>query len=145
MQVRITNVTDGPGKKPVEVRVYTKRLRPGSFMDVPVQFVDDKVRKLEQAGVIVIGPLPPWYSDYSARRKVKNLTASEVAANVQLKKDAASRKAAAQEAKEGSPAPSEVSSETVVIDPADVVKDIETWDVTEGTRDIRGAKNRPKR
>lgn len=86
MQVRITNVTDGPGKKPVEVRIYNKRLRPGARMDVPVQFVDDKTRKLEEAGFIIIGKLPPWYADYEARRKVRNLTVDEVTENVQLKK-----------------------------------------------------------
>lgn len=99
MQVRITNVTDGPGKKPVEARIYKKRLRPGAWMDVPVQFVDEKVRKLEQAGVIVIGKLPPWYSDYESRRKVRNLTPDEVAENVELKtkhqKMVADRKATA--------------------------------------------------
>lgn len=87
MQVRITNVTDGPGKKPREVRVYSKRLRPGAYMDVPIQFVDDKVRSLEQTGDIVIGKLPPWYSDYEAKRKVRNLTPEEVTINVQQKKD----------------------------------------------------------
>lgn len=85
MQVRITNVTDGIGKKPVEVRVYSKRLRPGAWMDVPIQFVDEKVRKLEQSGAIVIGKLPPWYSDHEARRKVRNLTADEVTVNVKAK------------------------------------------------------------
>ncbi len=98
MQVRITNVTDGVGKKPVEVRIYSKRLRPGAWMDVPVQFVDEKVRKLEHTGAIVIGKLPPWYSDYEARRKVRNLTGAEVTANVELKtshnKKVAARKAA---------------------------------------------------
>lgn len=86
MQVRITNVTDGPGKKPVEVRVYNKRLRPGAFMDVPVQFIDDKVRRLEQTGTIIIGKLPPWYSDFEAKRKVRNLTADEITENVKHKK-----------------------------------------------------------
>lgn len=86
MQVRITNVTDGPGKKPVEVRVYNKRLRPGAFMDVPIQFVDDKVRRLEQTGFIVIGKLPPWYSNFEAKRKVRNLTADEITENVKHKK-----------------------------------------------------------
>lgn len=87
MQVRITNVTDGPGQKAVEVRVYNKRLRPGAHMDVPIQFVDDKVRRLEQTGAIIIGKLPPWYSDFEAKRKVRNLTAEEVTKNVELKKD----------------------------------------------------------
>ena len=86
MQVRITNVTDGPGQKPVEVRVYNKRLRPGAYMDVPIQFVDDKVRRLEQTGAIVIGKLPPWYSNFEAKRKVRGLTDEEVAENVRLKK-----------------------------------------------------------
>lgn len=86
MQVRITNVTDGPGQKPVEVRVYNKRLRPGAYMDVPIQFVDDKVRRLEQTGAIVIGKLPAWYSNYEAKRKVRNLTAEEITENVKHKK-----------------------------------------------------------
>ncbi len=55
-------------------------------MDVPVQFVDEKVRKLETAGVIIIGELPPWYGDSRAKRKVRNLTNEEVTANVQAKK-----------------------------------------------------------
>lgn len=104
MQVRITNVTDGPGKKPAEVRVYNKRLRPGSWMDVPVQFVDEKVRKLEQSGVIVIGKLPPWYSDYESRRKVRNLTADEVTANVELKTNH-QKMVAAREAAKAAPPP----------------------------------------
>lgn len=86
MQVRITNITDGPGQKPVEVRVYNKRLRPGAFMDVPVQFIDDKVRRLEQTRTIIIGKLPPWYSDFEAKRKVRNLTADEITENVKHKK-----------------------------------------------------------
>lgn len=105
MQVRITNVTDGPGKKPAEVRVYNKRLRPGSWMDVPVQFVDEKVRKLETAGVIVIGKLPPWYSDYESRRKVRNLTADEVTANVELKTNHQKMVAAREAAKAAPPLP----------------------------------------
>ena len=85
MQVRITNVTDGPGQKPVEVRIYNKRLRPGAHMDVPIQFIDDKTRRLEEAGAIIIGKLPPWYADYEAKRKVRNLTPEEVARNVKIK------------------------------------------------------------
>ncbi len=150
MQVRITNVTDGPGKKPVEVRVYTKRLRPGAFMDVPVQFVDDKVRKLEQAGVIVIGQLPPWYADYSARRKVRNLTHDEVVANVQAKKEHASRKKAAEAevpAEETLPIISDEPRETVLVDPVEVSEDIDKWAASEsGARDLRGSRIRhPKR
>lgn len=85
MQVRVTNVTDGPNKKPREVRMNTKRLRPGAWMDVPIQFIDDKARKLEQSGDIIIGKLPAWYADYEARRKVRNLTNEEVDANAELK------------------------------------------------------------
>jgi len=95
MQVRITNVTDGPGQKPMEVRVYNKRLRPGAHMDVPIQFVDDKVRRLEQTGAIVIGKLPPWYSNFEAKRKVRNLTADEVTDNVKMKKDMQDKEALA--------------------------------------------------
>lgn len=103
MQVRITNVTDGPGKKPVEVRVYNKRLPPGAWMDVPIQFVDDKVRKLEQSGFIVIGKLPPWYSDYEARRKVHNLTPEEVAANLAARTKFQEEKAAKKAKAEAKP------------------------------------------
>ncbi len=123
MQVRITNVTDGPGKKPKEVRVHTNRLRPGQFMDVPVQFVDDKVRKLEQSGAIVIGKLPPWYSDTESRRKVRNLTLEEVTANVEVKKDhqrlLAARKADKEaSAKEAPPMQKTYIEETAQTEPA---------------------------
>jgi len=140
MQVRITNVTDGPGKKPVEARVYNKRLRPGSWMDVPVQFVDEKVRKLEQSGVIVIGKLPPWYSDYESRRKVRNLTAEEVTANVELKtnhqKMVAARRASALQGKIAAtkPAPA-VKHEPPVLPPSD------TPEMEETKEDFR--RNRP--
>ncbi len=100
MKVRVTNITDGPGKKPREVRVHTKQLSPGSWMDVPIQFVDDKVRKLEASGFIAIGELPPWYSNYEAQRKVHNLTPEEVEANIaaraKFQADKAAKKAKAE-------------------------------------------------
>lgn len=114
MQVRITNVTDGVGRKPVEVRIYTKRLRPGAFMDVPIQFIDEKVRKLEQVGAIVIGKLPPWYLDYENRRKVRNLTAEEVIANVEHKKHRQRALQARQAARADTPLEAPPSSEVVV-------------------------------
>lgn len=86
MQVRITNITDGVGKRPKEVRIYNKRLRPGAWMDVPIQFVDDKVRRVEQSGDIIIGKLPPWYADFESKRKVRNLTTDEITKNVEHKK-----------------------------------------------------------
>jgi hypothetical protein len=138
MQVRITNVTDGPGKKPAEVRVYNKRLRPGAWMDVPVQFVDEKVRKLETAGVIIIGKLPPWYADYEAKRKVRNLTADEVAANVEAKKAKAKKDAA----KNAPPAPVPPAEETtqpkkfVALD--DLVVAEESVEITTGEEAPRG-------
>lgn len=89
MVVLITNITDGPGKKPVEVRVYNKKLAPGVAMRVDAKFVDEKVRKLEDAGYIALGPVPVWYADYSAKRQVRNLSAEQV--RVQLGRERADK------------------------------------------------------
>lgn len=104
MVVRITNLTDGPGKRPLEVRVYNKRLRPGSHIDVPAQYIDDKMRRLERAGHISLGQVPPWYADYRAKRKVRNLTAEEIQANIEASKAYKERRQAVKKTTESSSA-----------------------------------------
>lgn len=94
MVVLITNVTDGPGKKPREVRVYNKRLRPGASIRVDAKFVDAKVRKLEDAGYIVLGAVPAWYTDYAAKRQTKNLSSEQVREKLEAQQARAKKKAA---------------------------------------------------
>jgi len=94
MVVLITNVTDGPGKKPKEVRVYNKRLRPGASIRVDAKYVDAKVRKLEDAGFIVIGPVPAWYADYAAKRQTKNLSSEQVKKKLEEQRAREAKKAA---------------------------------------------------
>ncbi len=98
MVVLITNVTDGPDMKPREVRVYNQVLLPGQQIRVDPRYVDKKVRKLEIGKFIAIGKVPPWYADYTAKRKKRNLTAAQVTAAAQASKDyhetRAARKAA---------------------------------------------------
>ena len=83
MVVRIWNITDAPGKKAREVRIYNKRIRPGQHLTVPAQFVDAKVRKLEDGGFIAIGQVPPWYDDYKSKR----IEADEINARVKALAD----------------------------------------------------------
>jgi len=66
--VRVTNVTDGPGKTPSQVPLYRKVLAPGEAINMPVELVTEKVRALANAGVIVIGPVPSWYAAAKAKK-----------------------------------------------------------------------------
>lgn len=105
MVVLITNVTDGPGKKPKDVRVYNKKIRPGAELRVNAKYVDDKVRKLEDAGYIVIGPVPSWYADYAAKRQTKNLSSEQVREKLEAQQARTKAKAAKKEAPKPAPAP----------------------------------------
>ncbi len=68
MVVQITNITDGPGKSPIQVDIYNKTLGPGVSIRLPAELIDKKVRKLEEQGLIAIGRLPPWYESSKARK-----------------------------------------------------------------------------
>lgn len=105
MVVLITNLTDGPGTKPREVRVYNKRLRPGADIRVDAKFVDAKVRKLEDAGFISIGPVPAWYADYAAKRQTKNLSSEQVREKLVAQQARAKKKAAPAATTPAKPAP----------------------------------------
>lgn len=83
MVVRIWNITDAPGQRAREVRIYNKRIRPGHWLDVPAQYVDIKVRKLEEEGWISIGQVPAWYNDYKSKR----LAAEDINARVKALAD----------------------------------------------------------
>jgi len=124
MVVLITNVTDGPGKKPREVRVYNKRIAPGTQMRVDARYVDEKVRKLEEAGFIVIGQVPAWYADYSDRRQKRNLSSEQVKEKLKAKKDYDDRKAArAEQASKKPTVPSAGKSSVTVTSSVEVPED----------------------
>lgn len=78
MVVEITNLTDAPGLRSREVRIFNTRLLPGKSMRIQAQFVDSKMRAIEEAGHISIGAVPTWYSDHKTK---KVLTADEVVAS----------------------------------------------------------------
>lgn len=61
MNVLIANLTDAPGKDPIQVDIYNKTLDPGAQIKLPADLVDKKIRSLEERGLIAIGSLPPWY------------------------------------------------------------------------------------
>lgn len=90
MVVLITNLTDGPDKRPREVRIFNTRLLPGNSMRIQAQYVDSKMRALEEAGHISIGAVPAWYADHKSRR---TLSADEVVASRQRAKKHAKAKA----------------------------------------------------
>lgn len=69
MVVLITNVTDAPGKNPIQVDIYNKTLAPGSQIKIPADLVTAKIRQLETSGAIAIGNLPPWYLTAKKRSK----------------------------------------------------------------------------
>lgn len=144
MVVLITNVTDGPGKKPKEVRVYNKRLRPGTDIRVDAKYVDAKVRKLEDAGFIVIGPVPAWYADYAAKRQTKNLSSGQVAEKLKAEKaHKAKRKAAkmATSAPKSAPAPAPAPAPVVTASISDKVEVSDSSSVSEK----KGSKKNKKR
>lgn len=95
MVVVITNLTDGPGKRPIEVKLFSKRLLPGKSMRIPAQYVDTKMRALEEAGFISIGALPTWYAEHKAKPV---LNAAGVAAARKRASDVAQAKAAGNKA-----------------------------------------------
>lgn len=72
MVVLITNVTDAPGKNPIQVDIYNKTLSPGSQIRIPADLVTKKIRELEDSGLIAVGNLPPWY--LTAKRRSKPLS-----------------------------------------------------------------------
>lgn len=77
MIVQVTNITDGPGKSPAQVDIYNKTLDPGVTLRLPAELINEKVRKLEEAGLIAIGQLPSWYTAAKSR-KGRSLTAEEM-------------------------------------------------------------------
>jgi hypothetical protein len=74
--VLITNLTDAPGKDPIQVDIYNKTLDPGTHIKLPADLVNGKIRALENSGLISIGNLPPWYVA-AKKRKGRELTAEE--------------------------------------------------------------------
>ena len=106
MVVLITNITDVPGPgtriRPTGVRVFNKRLRPGDAIRIDAKFVDEKMRKLESAGFISIGKVPPWYEDYKEKRRQK-VTAKQAQASIGAAKQMLARKAAAKLPKGSAP------------------------------------------
>lgn len=108
MVVLITNITDVPGPartvRPTGVRVYTKRLRPGDSIRIDAKYVDEKMRKLESAGFISIGKVPPWYEDYKEKRSQRGITAEEAQSKIAAAKDLLARKAAAKKSNRHVPA-----------------------------------------
>lgn len=81
MVVNITNITDGPGRSPVQVDIYNKTLSPGASMKIPADLVDKRLRALEAQGTIAIGRLPPWYVSAKSRRG-RELTPEEKASRM---------------------------------------------------------------
>ena len=75
MVVLITNVTDAPGKNPLQIDIYNKTLSPGSHVKIPADLVNEKIRALEKNGFIAIGNLPPWY--LTAKHKGRPLSEEE--------------------------------------------------------------------
>lgn len=135
MVVLITNVTDGPGKKPKDVRVYNKRLRPGAKLRVDAKYVDEKVRKLEDAGYIAIGAVPAWYADYAAKRQTKNLSSEQVREKLEAQQARAkAKKEAPKPAPAPQPSPAAVTLSDSVGSPTDEV-----------TTEKKGSKKNKKR
>jgi hypothetical protein len=62
MFVEIVNLTDGPGRKPTQVDIYNRVLRPGDSIKIPAELIDRRLRALADAGHISIGPVPSWYA-----------------------------------------------------------------------------------
>lgn len=61
MVVTVTNITDGPGKTPIQIVIYTKTLNPGEWADIPAVLITPKVNALKDKGLISIGSVPSWY------------------------------------------------------------------------------------
>lgn len=138
MVVLITNVTDGPGKKPKDVRVYNKKIRPGAELRVNAKYVDDKVRKLEDAGYIAIGPVPTWYADYAAKRHTKNLSSEQVREKLEAQQARAAKKKALKPALASKPVPEPVPVAVTLSDSVKLPTD-------EVTTEKKGSKKSKKR
>ncbi len=76
MIVEITNITDAPGRTPTQVDIWNKTIDPGVSMKLPAELVNEKVRALEDQGLIAIGRVPPWYAT-AKQRKGKSLSPAE--------------------------------------------------------------------
>ena len=70
MIVLIVNLTDAPGKDPVQVDIYNKTLDPGAHIRIPAALVNAKIRALEKQGLIAIDKLPAWY-EAAKKKKVE--------------------------------------------------------------------------
>ncbi len=81
MFVEVTNLTDSPGKTPVQVAVYNKTIDPGETLRLPAELIDAKVRSLETSGLVSIGSLPSWYAALKNKRG-KSLSAEEQAKRI---------------------------------------------------------------
>jgi hypothetical protein len=68
--VLIVNLTDAPGKDPVQVDIYNKTLDPGAHIRIPAALVNAKIRALEKQGLIAIDKLPAWY-EAAKKKKVE--------------------------------------------------------------------------
>jgi len=82
MIVEITNLTDGPEKTPTEISLFNKTLSPGDSLKVYAALIDKKTRSLEEAGLISIGQIPPWYAAFKAKNKGRVLTRAEFEAQL---------------------------------------------------------------
>lgn len=81
LTVSIVNVTDAKESKksPTRLAIYTTHLDPGEELKLPASMVDDRLRKLEKDGYIVIGQLPSWYQTSKAKKAGKRkLTKTEL-------------------------------------------------------------------
>lgn len=114
MIVEITNLTDAPGQRALEVRIFNTRLLPGKSARIPAQYVDSKMRALEEAGHIAIGAVPTWYRDHKSRRV---LTADEVVASRKKAVEVSAAKAAAKTKflDKKSPAPPPAPTQQLVV------------------------------
>ena len=139
MVVQITNLTDAPGKRPREVRIFNTRLLPGKSMRIQAQFVDSKMRAIEEAGHISIGAVPTWYSDHKAKRV---LTPTEVVASRKRAADHAKAKADAKKKFLG-------GSKKPVPEPAPAPAKVELTDTVESSDEVKteqkSGKNRKRR
>ena len=141
MVVLITNITDVPGPgariRPTEVKVSTMRLRPGDAIRVDAKHVDEKMRKLESAGFISIGGVPPWYEDYKEKRRQK-VTAEQAQSSISAAKHMRARKAAAKLPKGEAP---KVEEGPVVVKKAELKETVSlSVDVT--AKESKGRKKR---
>ncbi len=87
MVVVITNISDESGEKrvsPTAVDVWNKTLAPGASMNLPAELVSQKVRQLEQQGLIAIGRVPPWYVRAKQKGRGRALSIEERQSRVRI-------------------------------------------------------------